>query len=400
MTTSSEVTELVFKNELTEQGLADLRERFPSTLVFDMTDEKEFKLARKVRTERNKLTEAINQRRLDVTKELKDHGDSLMELVTDIYAVQIEPFEAENKRRKEIEAEEKRKLEKLLTEQRAQIGGIRQFLTDANTATSDEISGMVDAVGNIDAKDFHKELVHEAMEVIDEVKSTLADMLLKQIDAERLQEEAIEAEKKAKLAEEKLAKLAQEAEAKAETVRLETEAREKEVEEKAEAVRLETEAREQAAEKEREITERINKLRMIPMEVMGQDSSVIKNKIASISKVKIDADSFSTHAEEAGKARDTVLEQLNSMLVQVEQIEALTPAEEPAPVVEQAQAEVAVDMASEPDKTVTAIIDNGVISEVAAAPRTIWTDVGAWADKYQVSEEAKNELGTIINQYV
>ena len=153
---SHELTELVFKEQLTQQGLAALRETYPSDLVFDMSDDVVFKAARKVRTERNQLVKAIDQRRLDVTKELKEHGDGLIETVNDIYSVSVDPFEKEDKRRKAVAAAEKIKLDKLLAEQRTQIAGIRQFLTDAISSTSDQISGMVDAVGNIDAKDFHK----------------------------------------------------------------------------------------------------------------------------------------------------------------------------------------------------------------------------------------------------
>ena len=46
----------LFQNEMTVQGLAELRGRFPKDVVHDMTDENQFKAARKVRTERKKLT--------------------------------------------------------------------------------------------------------------------------------------------------------------------------------------------------------------------------------------------------------------------------------------------------------------------------------------------------------
>ena len=239
---------------------------------------------------------------------------------------------------------------------------------------------MVDAVGNIDPKDLHKELVHEAMEVIDEVKTTLADLLLKQIDAERLKEEATAAEKLAKDAIEK------------------TERIQKEADDKAEEIRLETEARENEAEKQREITERINKLRMIPMDVMGEPSKVIKKKIASINNVKIDADSFSTHVDEATQARDKVLEQLTGMLEQVEQIEALTPATKPATVNEQASAEVAVDTGSAPDTTVTANVKNNKITEVRKQePVTLRGDVTAWANKFLTGPNGEYAFEQLMN---
>ena len=389
---STALTELVFENELTEKGLSDLRKKYPSDLVFDMSNDLVFKAGRKVRTERNKLIDSIKDRRLEVTKQLKDFGDNLSDTVTDIYSVQVDPFEEEDKRRKEAALAEKLKLDKLLAEQRTQIAGIRQFLTDAISATSEQISGMVDAVGNIDAKDFHKELVHEAIGVIDDVKSTLADMLLKQIDSERLQEEAIIAEEKAKAAEEALAKVTKEAEDKASAIKEENEA-------KAEKVRLETEAREHAAEQESAIKERIGNLRMIPMEVMGKGSLVIKKKIESIKRVDIDADSFLTHTEEAVTACATVLEQLEGMLHQAEQIEALTPIEEPViePVEEPVIAPV-VESAIEP----VIAPQEQVVAPVKSEPATLRDDITAWANQYLTgpnSQEAFDKLSNVLTSH-
>ena len=49
-----------FKGQLTENALNDLRVRFPSDVVLDMTNDEVFKQGRKDRTECNKLVENIN----------------------------------------------------------------------------------------------------------------------------------------------------------------------------------------------------------------------------------------------------------------------------------------------------------------------------------------------------
>ena len=149
---ANELTELVFKDQLTQKGLAALREKYPSDLVFDMSDDVVFKAARKVRTERNKLVKAIDDRRLDVTKEVKDFGDNLIDTVNEIYSVSVNPFEKEDKRRKEVAAAAKLKLDKLLAEQRTKIAGIRQFLNEAISATSEQdTEGLAFAISITDA---------------------------------------------------------------------------------------------------------------------------------------------------------------------------------------------------------------------------------------------------------
>jgi hypothetical protein len=264
----NEVRELVFKGQLTQDGLEELRKKYPADLVVDMTNEQAFKDARKTRTERNKLTEAINKRRLGVSNDLKEYAGGLMTEVEEIYAVIVGPFEEEDAKRKKKAEEEKLKLEKLLAEQRSQIESIKQYEAEALKSTSDQISGMIDAIGNINPSSFHKDLVHEVIDVIDDVKAKLSDMLIKQVETERLKEES----------------------------------------DKSEKLRI--------------ATERVNALRMIPMDLLGKDSTAIAKKINSVACAEINEEEFGQLTQEAEQARTTVLNQLDAMLKQAEQVES------------------------------------------------------------------------------
>jgi hypothetical protein len=55
----SQLINQLYADQMTEKGLADLRAKYPSTLVMDMTQDAEFKATRKIRTERNQLVEKI-----------------------------------------------------------------------------------------------------------------------------------------------------------------------------------------------------------------------------------------------------------------------------------------------------------------------------------------------------
>ena len=193
----AQLIETIFKDELTQQGLEELRSRFPSDLVMDMTDDNQFKQARKIRTERNKLTEAIDRRRKDVTSEIKEHGDNLISQVTDIYDVVVAPFEVEDKRRKEEAARLKAIEEEKINESRKQIAGISGFVSQCNGKGSDYIAEMIESVDLIEVESFHKEVIHEAIEAKKNALSQLTQMLSDTKARERL------AEEEAKLAEER-----------------------------------------------------------------------------------------------------------------------------------------------------------------------------------------------------
>lgn len=193
----TQLIETIFKDELTQQGLEELRNRFPSDLVMDMSDDSQFKQARKFRTERNKLTEAIDRRRKDVNSEIKDYGDSLINQVTDIFNVVVEPFEAEDKRRKEEAARLKAIEEEKINESRKQIASINGFVSQCNGKDSGYIADMIESVDLIEVESFHKDVIHEAIEAKKVALSQLTQMLSDTKARERL------AEEEAKLAEER-----------------------------------------------------------------------------------------------------------------------------------------------------------------------------------------------------
>tara|TARA_R110002096_G_scaffold327284_10_gene521345 strand:- start:6724 stop:7518 length:795 start_codon:yes stop_codon:yes gene_type:complete len=182
----------LYNDVLTEQGLEDLRAKYPSNLVYDMTDDGVFKSARLTRTERNKLNEAIDRRRIDKAAEVNTMGNSLTEKVNDIYSVIVEPFEAEAKKRK-LEAKRIAELQqKIIDDDRAKINGLRGFIGQAYSGDSANASSLIDAVTNIDPTTFHKDLIVEAKQAKESVLSELGNIL-----ASKLQTEATEKQNKA-----------------------------------------------------------------------------------------------------------------------------------------------------------------------------------------------------------
>ena len=188
------LVEIVFQNELTKNGLDELRNKYPSDLVVDMSSDEEFKQARKTRTEMNKLVDAINRRRIDVSSEIKSHGDSLIKQVEEIYSVVVQPFEIEDKRRKEIAAEEKRKYEEKILAERQQIQQINLFVSDCSGKSSEYIQGVIESVDLIETDGFHKDLIHEAIQVKKNTLDLLSNALQQAIINEQAEEQRKAAE--------------------------------------------------------------------------------------------------------------------------------------------------------------------------------------------------------------
>ena len=176
----------LYSDVLTEQGLEDLRNKYPSNLVYDMTDDAVFKAARKTRTERNDLNRKIDRRRIDKAAEVNAMGNSLTEKVTDIYSVIVEPFEAEDKKRK-LEAKRiAEQQQKIIDNDRAKINGFRGFIEQAYSGDSKTASSLIDAVTNIDPTTFHKDLIVEAKQAKESILSELGNILSSKLQSEEV----------------------------------------------------------------------------------------------------------------------------------------------------------------------------------------------------------------------
>lgn len=392
-----------FKNQLTEQGLADLRKRFPADVVLDMTDEATFKQARKDRTECNKLVEGINRRRIDFSNDLKSYGDHLIGEVKEIFDTVVIPFEKEDKRRKDEEARIKREHEEMLNGQRAQLADIRGFIDTAKaTDDTDEISSLIDSVGNIEPDTFHKDIVHEVMQTLKEVGKELTDIYMQKAEANRLRAEA-EAAEAARLE-------AEAAAAEAQRIAEEEAAEAKRISDEAAALaKAESDAKIAAEEAKRKVGERLNTLQMIPLDLMGQPAKAIRSKIAALENYNVPEADFGERYQEAVTAKATVVENLKKMLTQAEQLEAFAaeqeaqqaaqqesvsePVSEPLPEYQQEQTQEQTVKASDPQEVLNSMSKASDLlpenqQQAEVVPATLIQDLEAWYFKYEVAEEA------------
>jgi len=263
----------LFSSEMTDQGLEELRERFPTDLVHDMTNETQFKAARKVRTERNKLVESIKDRRLGVTSKIKIKAEDLTNEVELIFSSVVAPFETQLEIHKVAKEKAERELKALLDSQRVDIDNMNNFVTECIGKTAQSISNIIESVDLIDTSCFHKDIIHEAIEVKKAVQSRLAELL-----AQALNEESLALER-ARLAEQQ------------------------ELADKAQLI----------ADLKAKAQERLNNLMMIPTGYFGKTSKEFNEKIESLKNYEVLESGFGELLDSANSAKLQVIGQLEVM---------------------------------------------------------------------------------------
>lgn len=339
MSETTQLVQSVFSNEITEKALEELRQRYPSDLVFDMTDDAVFSAARKTRTERNKLVEAINRKRIDFCNDVKSHGDSLVAEINKIYDVSVKPFELEDERRKKIEADKKAQYEKTMLEERQKIKQIGDWVSFCVGKSSAEIQDIIEAVDMIDPAGFHKDAIHEAIEVKESTLSLLGQSLSQAMQNESSAKAQAEAELKLK------------------------------------------------------IEQSINRLKMLPMDYMGKPSAETKAKIEELKSFVPTAEKFGDRLQEAFDSMATVIQQLGMIAAQAEAMEKL----QPAPAVQVPVAEVSGE--PEPIEEAKKVLSSRLGSTFQTSEHSLASELNRWCDDFEISDECKDQLFDILNRF-
>tara|TARA_B100001059_G_scaffold16217_2_gene13278 strand:- start:88 stop:1338 length:1251 start_codon:yes stop_codon:yes gene_type:complete len=279
--TATNLVEVVYQEDLTKQGLANLRKQYPKSFSLDMAKDDEFKQGRKIRTERNKLVKSINDRRIGFTNELKAYGDELISKVDVIYDPIISAFEIEDKRRKEEAARIAKEREEFLSKQRDEIAQMGYFTEQCKGQNSQFIADTIEAVDLVDTEAFDKELIHEAIDTKKNILEALNNMY-------------------------QAAKAAEAVEAEREQLRIQQEAI-------AQQERLQKQAQ--------EIEQRINNLRNDPMNYFGKSSQEVMARIQQLENFTPSEEKFGDRTNEVTQVLAQVIQQLTMMHTQQSQVE-------------------------------------------------------------------------------
>lgn len=170
---------------LTEQGLNDLSEQ-KKGLVIDVSTKSGFTLARKERTERNKLIEQVKRAAIDTKATIEIRRQEITSTITDIFQPIVDQFESEDLRQKQEKERLAKEEEARVAGIRTEMQGIRSFAYSLTGKTSEELSGIIEAVDMIDIAESFAEFTQEAMLIKKETLSELNLALSGAIQSEQL----------------------------------------------------------------------------------------------------------------------------------------------------------------------------------------------------------------------
>lgn len=155
-----------------------------------------------------------------------------------------------------------------------------------------------------------------------------------------------------------------------------------------------------AGENKQKIGDRLSKLQMIPLDLMGENTSKIGRKIKSLESYEVPEIEFDDRYQEAIAAKDTVITQLKKMFVQAEQIEAFAAPELVIePVVEtEIYIKPREDLQRRDEAALSGVVmASDLIAETLAV--SFRGDVEAWATHYKIERGVYLDLMGIIEKH-
>ncbi len=187
----------IFSDTITDKAIADIKSKHDG-LVHDFTNEQEFKAARKVATEMNKVLKSIDRVGIDAAKQVTEVRNELKERVESAYSGTVEPFQIENQRRKDEAKRIADEKAARLAEQKQKLDMIKGAASRAMYLREDEITDILQDVMSIEIDSFDEDMRQEAQ--------FAKDMSLSQLqEAYKHASEKEEARKAAELKEAELA---------------------------------------------------------------------------------------------------------------------------------------------------------------------------------------------------
>lgn len=357
MTTQAIVATFETELNLTEKGFAELVEKKKGLLI-DVSTDAGFKEARKERTEQNSILKDIDRLAIDGKNSLDDARSTLKVRVSNVFKPIVDAFEAEDTKRKlakkKAEDDESDRVKGIKDE----IAGIRQFAIGINGKQSSEISEILEAVDMIDVSVSFSEFTQEAMSVKKEVIGELNLALSSAIQNEQL----LAAQNKLKLEQEQ----------------------------------------QDAANKAQD---RLNKLMMIPIGMMGKSSEEIGSKVLKVVQTEINQDEFGLLFEQAKIAKDNVVNQLNGMfdqqvLVEKSQVAQNTTDQVAEPFIESTSEQKSQTVIVRRSPVTTAPLHQPKLSECELKMNTIRKQVDFWAREYNVGDTAIRDLMPMFEKLV
>jgi len=151
----------IFTDTVTEDAIKMITSKHEG-LVHDFSNEAEFKAARKVTTEMNKLLKAVDTVGIAAAKQITELRNELKDKIEDAYSGTTIPFYIEDQKRKNEAKRIKEEKEARLAEQKAKLAMIKGASARAMHLPIDDIEDILQEVMCIDLAFFDEDMQQEA----------------------------------------------------------------------------------------------------------------------------------------------------------------------------------------------------------------------------------------------
>lgn len=151
----------IFTDTVTEDAIKMITSKHEG-LVHDFSNEAEFKAARKVNTEMNKLLKAVDTVGIAAAKQVTELRNELKDKIEDAYSGTTTPFYIEDQKRKNEAKRIKEEKEARLAEQKAKLAMIKGASARAIHLPIDDIEDILQEVMSIDLASFDEDMQQEA----------------------------------------------------------------------------------------------------------------------------------------------------------------------------------------------------------------------------------------------
>jgi len=265
--------------------LSQLKEKFENLPTALNSKDDGYEFIKENQRKLQKLRKAITDEKDELTKDLKAEvkriTDEEKRIVAEIKEIEQPLIDA----KKAIDDAEKRKKEERIARLQKKVDEIWEFVENAKGQSSDQIQIFLDCVENIDTTEDFYDLTKEATEMRAKTIAELSRMLSERMQFEMEEKARVEAQKAA---------------------------------EKAEAEKKEMEAR-------AFVTEKINEIKMAPVDCIDSDFDEIQNKIEEIYEIVIDENVFLDRTEEATQAKISTIAKLEKLAKNAEILAEVEP---------------------------------------------------------------------------
>ena len=151
----------IYGDTITQDEINKIKEKHTG-LVHDFSNEEEFKAARKVRTEMNKILDAVDRIGIDAAQDITDMRNFLKEEIESAYSGTVAPFLIENQKRLDEAKRVKKEKEERIAQQKTQLDKIKGASARAIHLPIDDIDEILQDIMNIDIDFFDENLKQEA----------------------------------------------------------------------------------------------------------------------------------------------------------------------------------------------------------------------------------------------